>query len=74
MVFCPYQVFRYGDIGTNWYVCLSGTVDVVVPSDSNKQTDNKIGVSSFFCHQFYLRWILRKNRPVEIRSLKSSIF
>lgn len=29
-------VFRHGDVGTNWYVCLSGSVDVVLPTDNSK--------------------------------------
>ncbi|RMZ95094.1 rap guanine nucleotide exchange factor 4 isoform X1 [Brachionus plicatilis] len=29
-------LFRVGDVGTNWYVCLSGSVDVVLPSDNGK--------------------------------------
>jgi Rap guanine nucleotide exchange factor 4 len=30
-------LFRHGDMGTNWYVCLSGTVDVVLPADTNSK-------------------------------------
>lgn len=29
-------VFRVGDAGSNWYVCLSGSVDVVLPTENGK--------------------------------------
>jgi hypothetical protein len=28
-------LFRAGDIGYNWYVCLSGSVDVIIPNEND---------------------------------------
>jgi hypothetical protein len=32
-IFFVFKVFRHGDVGFNWFVCLSGSVDVVLPTD-----------------------------------------
>lgn len=39
---CMLSVFRHGDVGSNWYVCLSGSVDVVLPGSDNSKVRTKL--------------------------------
>ena len=46
----PFLVFRHGDVGSNWYVCLSGSVDVVLPGSDNSKVRTSF-TSRVLCQQ-----------------------